>query len=163
MKIITLPYRLAGPVREFLLSREARERYGVHEDLLSLRGTLLVADMDAAQLLSHLLNSVRVVGRNPHSSVSPGEILAAGILHELQHLLVMRLREEDGSLLRVPLEQVAASLGESRLQSFLVRFVSNFPPRGVTGDEGALAYLQASTDGRSEEHTSELQSRGHLV
>jgi len=147
MKIITLPYRLAGPVREFLLSREARERYGVHEDLLSLRGTLLVADMDAAQLLAHRVNSVRDVGRNPHSSVSPGEILAAGILHELQHLLVMRLREEDGSLLRVPLEQVAASLGESRLQSFLVRFVSNFPPRGVTGDEGALAYLQASTDG----------------
>src|SRR5690625_2908692 len=149
MKLFTLSKPIPGTVREFLLSREARERYGVDEGLLSIRGSLVVADMEAAQTLSYRINAVRDVGRNPHSAVSPGEILAAGILHELQHLLIMRLRQEDAALLQEPLDRVEAGLGRKRRQEFLVDFISSFPPQGVRDGGTAHAWLQKSSEGLS--------------
>src|SRR5437660_8369912 len=58
------------------------------------------------------------------------------------------------------------SLGEHRvLHSFPTRRSSDLPPRDAQRllQVGLETKLLESRDGRSEEHTSELQSRGHLV
>ncbi len=89
--------RIGTERRDFHVRRSARDRYGIDDVLLGIRGDLDVADLAAIRLLAQRMNEERA----PEApGVAAGEIGALGLLHEIGHLLVARYdrrrRPDDG-------------------------------------------------------------------
>jgi hypothetical protein len=53
------------PTREFAISREARDRYGLAEPIFGMRGDAILADFRAARALAARLNAARDLTRHP--------------------------------------------------------------------------------------------------
>jgi glycosidase len=141
--------RIGQVAREFHLSRAARTRYAVEDTLFGVRGRAIFADIDAARRLAERINEVRQARRFPELAVRAGEIYAAGLLHELQHLLISAEREpRQQSAISRALAGAEAKLGAEALQALLARFAETFPTTAVAaGELTAADYLAGATDG----------------
>ncbi|HEX7003438.1 MAG TPA: alpha-amylase family glycosyl hydrolase [Trueperaceae bacterium] len=141
------PLRVAGAARELHLSLDARRRYGAEEALFGVRGRVLFADLDAAKRLAERMNEARDARRYPELAVKAGELYAAGLIHELQHLLIQVDRERDGRPLVERLER-AEEEPEGELDGLLAAFVAAFPTVAVaSGKVAGEEYLVGETDG----------------
>lgn len=137
-----------GPVwRELHLSRSARDRYRFHDVPTSLRGDLLVADIDAARDLAQRMNEVREVDRYPQLTVAGGGLLAAALVHELQHLLIEACRQRSPKLLESLLDRASTDLGAVEVDGTLQKFVETFPGSTVLAGTSAADYLKGDTEG----------------
>jgi glycosidase len=113
--------------RDLHLRRTARDTYAVGNDLLGVRGDLLVVDHAATRGLAARMNALRPAGA---ASVAPGEIVALGLLHEIGHLLVARLAAADD---RATMDRALVLLRErlgADADTLLERFADAFPGRG---------------------------------
>ncbi|MDZ7703760.1 MAG: alpha-amylase family glycosyl hydrolase [Trueperaceae bacterium] len=153
-RFLVYPYPLArGPVREFHVSRAARERYELDASLFSFRGNLVVADLPSAQQLAHTINAKRDVARNPHLAVQAGDLYAAGLIDEVLHLMIAIYEEHNPGFMARSYEQLRERLGEDALGATLRRFVETFPGSDVyRGEISADEYLADSTDGVPHTH-----------
>ena len=123
--------------RDFHVRRSARDRYGIDEVLLGLRGDLAVADVAAIRVLAQRMNEARP----PEApGVSAGEIGALGLLHEVGHLLVMRQAAAGGPTMATAMREVRRDLRDD-LDRLLDRFAAAFPGVGPE-PEPALARLE---------------------
>ena len=123
--------------RDFHVRRSARDRYGIDEVLLGLRGDLAVADVAAIRVLAQRMNEARP----PEApGVSAGEIGALGLLHEVGHLLVMRQAAAGGATMATAMREVRRDLRDD-LDRLLDRFAAAFPGVGPE-PEPALARLE---------------------
>ena len=123
--------------RDFHVRRSARDRYGIDEVLLGLRGDLAVADLAAIRVLAQRMNEARP----PEApGVSAGEIGALGLLHEVGHLLVMRQAAAGGPTMATAMREVRRDLRDD-LDRLLDRFAAAFPGVGPE-PEPALARLE---------------------
>ena len=139
--------RLAGAARELHISRESRRLYGVEESLFGVRGRVLFADLDAARRLAARINEVRDSRRYPELSVRAGDLYAAGLIHELQHLLLQVQRERGEDQIERLLEQAGEEQREE-LDRLLHAFVESFPNSAVASGRTAPAdYLAGGTEG----------------
>ncbi len=140
--------------REFHVRRLARARYGLDSAMFSLHGTALFADLSAAQQAAYRMNEVRDARRFPELAVRVGELYAAGLLHELLHLLIRHYREEAAPDLLAGAERfLAARLPEGALEATLRTFSERFPPTPVyLGDVTLADYYAEATDGLPNRH-----------
>jgi glycosidase len=112
-------------VRAFHVRRTARERYGIDDVMLALRGDLAVADLTAIRQLASRMNAARP----PEApGISAGEIGALGLLHEIGHLVVAR-QAARGSTMAAAMRDVRRRLHDD-LDRLLDRFGAAFPGAG---------------------------------
>jgi glycosidase len=133
MFVALLPRRIHGAARELHISRYARARFGVPEVLFTVRGTVLFADVGAARQLAARMNEAREARLYPELAVRAGELFAAGLIHEVQHLVLAAAREEAEAAgpVATALAEAGRELGEERLRGLLERFSEEFPTVGV--------------------------------
>ena len=135
--------------RHLHVSKTARERFGIDSQLFSLHGDLVVADYAAAERLAAELNRIRGAARYPALGVKAGELFAAGVWHEICHLVFKAYRDQVNPQVRSrAIEQLRAELGEDGVKKVLLAFAENFPAQSVQrGELSPEAYLEGSTQG----------------
>ena len=148
-----LPVLVRGTPREFHVSRRARERYELDAPLFSLHGSLLLADLEAAQRVAHKINAKRDAARFPERAVRAGDLYAAGLIDEVLHLLVAGYLERHPGFFERALATLTDSLGEAAVEKTLTRFATDFPAKPVyAGDRSVEDYLEGETDGVPHRH-----------
>ncbi len=149
----SLPVEVRGAPREFHVSRNARERYELDAPLFSLHGSLMLADLEAAQRVAHKINAKRDAARFPERAVRAGDLYAAGLIDEVLHLLVAGYLERHPGFFEKALATLTDALGEAAVERTLTRFATDFPARPVyAGDRSVADYLAGETDGVPHRH-----------
>ena len=77
----------------FHVSREARERYGIEDELFTLTGNAVVVDQAAGRRLALRINQARARRRDvdggghgdAHATVNAAQLTAMGLLDEILH------------------------------------------------------------------------------
>jgi glycosidase len=137
-------------VREFHVSRRARDRYGLSDTLFSLTGNVVLADFRAARELAHRINSGRDLMRFPDRAIGAGELNAMGLIDEVLHLVVADYRRNNPGVMARALDRLERSLGDEALAVLLTAFVTEFPPTPVyRGELTVTDYLGGATGGVS--------------
>ena len=149
----SLPVLVRGTPREFHVSRSARERYELDAPLFSLHGSLMLADLEAAQRVAHKINAKRDAARFPERAVRAGDLYAAGLIDEVLHLLVAGYVERHPDFFEKALAALTDSLGEAAVERTLTRFATDFPAKPVYAGAVSVAdYLEGQTDGVPHRH-----------
>ncbi|MEE9450567.1 MAG: hypothetical protein V3V72_10995, partial [Ignavibacteriaceae bacterium] len=68
---------------DFHISKAARQKYDFAQSLFSITGNLVIANFNQARLLSDKINQKRKSGDSSNQLVTPGELNALGLLHEV--------------------------------------------------------------------------------
>jgi glycosidase len=136
----------AGPCRglrrDLHISAGARERFGIAQSLVSLRGSVLIADLSAAGSLAHRMNVEREVQRFPQLAVTAGEIYAAGLLHEAMHLMFAAYTHQSAGGADLALRDVRSEVGDAEVGAAQLLFARRFPaPEVATGSMSPEAYV----------------------
>jgi glycosidase len=115
--------------REFHVSRQARERYGLSGALFGLHGSLIVADVPSVRRLAAQMNAARATGTAPGApTVSAGELNALGILHEVFHAILGRYDDTvSPGILRRSIDDTEAEIGRDRTNRVFEHFATDFP------------------------------------
>src|SRR4051812_644219 len=122
-------------MREFHVSRGARDRYGLSDALFGLHGGVLVADVAGARRLAAGMNEARATGRVQGApTITAGDIFALGVIHEICHHVVAQYdaRVRPGAIGTAAAE-LDSELGEGRVRRVVDTFATEFP----TGDPDA--------------------------
>ncbi len=144
-----VPQRIRGPRREFHVSRSARDTYDFSEELFSLAGHVLFADVRGARQMAMRINTVRKAVLHPDRSVRAGDVYAMGLIDEIFHYLIGQYLDQYGSDLMEGLEsRLVAELGREEVDTLLSTFAERFPTRDVyTGRESVEESLNRSVEG----------------
>ena len=140
---------LSVGVREFHISRRARDLYRFDASLFSSSGNVVFANFLAARLFAQKMNQQRDLVRFPERAVRAGQINAMGLMDEILHYVADLYREHKNPLvLRQALDWLCERLGRGAVDSALERFSDEFPPVGVYRGEVSLRdYLNGETGG----------------
>ena len=131
----------------FHVSKESRIKYAIEENLFALKGNLVISDFPTARLLSEKINSVRREEGKFELQVSPGQINALGLLHEIFHLLIRMYEEKNNAgVFKNNIDYLKNTLSETELDKTLLKFIEEFPPLPVYQNKiKALEYLKGKT------------------
>ncbi len=132
---------------ELRISAATRKKLEVSDTFFANDGRFVVADFNSVRKLAYNLNR----DRKPEEHVYPGTIFAAGLLHEIYHLL---LRKYEKQLQKdVFIDAVALlnkQMGKAAFMSLTTDFTIVFPPTAVYQEKiGASQYLNDTTEGKS--------------
>ncbi len=132
---------------ELLVSRRARVRYGLTEDLFATEASVIVADFKTARQAAAAINRIRRARGD--REISASDLFAAGLLHEFMHVLIGRFLETvDSEAFTDALEEAQIDIGVEAVDRTLEAFVGAFPPRAVrSGDMTPPDYLEGRTGG----------------
>jgi len=135
------------PKFEFHVSRAARERYGLGEELFSWNGNVLFANVAASRRFATQMNSRRDVDRNPERTVHAGALNAMALIDELLHALIAQYRQQrDANVMVDALAWFETQVGRDSVDSTLLAFTDQFPPRDVyTRKQSASEWLNGSS------------------
>src|SRR5215210_2124935 len=125
-------------MREFHVSRAARDRYGLSDALFGLHGGVLVADVAGARRLAARMNEARAAGRvDGAPTITAGDIFALGVIHEISHHVVARydVATRPGAIATAARE-LRDELGDGRVGRVVETFATEFP----TGDPAAAPH-----------------------
>src|SRR5512135_165166 len=84
-------------LREFHISRRARERYQFDAALFALNGHVLFADFRAAREFAQKMNQQRDLVHFPEQTVRAGDLNAMGLIDEILHVVVDQYRAQKNS------------------------------------------------------------------
>ncbi|MFL7867586.1 MAG: alpha-amylase family glycosyl hydrolase, partial [Anaerolineales bacterium] len=127
---------------EIHVSRPARKTYQFDEGLFSPRGRAAVADYAAARRFAETMSMHR------SQPVPASDINAMGLLNEVFQVLLRHYEQQNPGVFRRGLDWLAANVGETPLETTLVRFTDEFPPQAVYhGETPGLAFLNAASEG----------------
>ncbi|MDQ6794724.1 MAG: alpha-amylase family glycosyl hydrolase, partial [Chloroflexota bacterium] len=116
-------------MREFHVSRPARERYGLGGALFGLRGSVLVADVAGARRLAARMNEARArdAAAGP-PTIAGGDLYALGVLHEVfHHVVAIHDKRIRPGALGAAVAQLETELGAERVAGVLTGFATEFP------------------------------------
>jgi glycosidase len=138
-----------GPVFEFHVSRQARDRYQFDQSLFASNGTVLFANFRAAREFAERMNSQRDLARFPERAARASDLNAMGLIDEILHLVAAQYRQEiNPGVLEKAIGWLAADLGADELEGVLTEFNEQFPPLAVYREELTTAeYLDGETEG----------------
>ncbi len=142
---VRLPWPVPGRERRFHVALEARRRYGLDDDLVTIRGDLLLADPDACVRVAAAVEDLR----EPHEEPLTGADLYAGaLLEEVYHLLIAHHRRTvDPEVFTAAADRVGAGLADDAVQT-LRAFVARYPNREVAaGEKTPQSQLDETIDG----------------
>ncbi len=121
-------------VREFHVSRAARNRYGFDDALFSFNGNVIFANFRAARLFAQRINEQRDVVNHPELSVRAGDINAMGLVDEILHYIVAQYRQQrKPRVMEEALAFLEDRLGKPQVEEALVKFLQEFPPSRSIG------------------------------
>ncbi|MCG6963637.1 MAG: alpha-amylase [Acidobacteria bacterium] len=134
-------------VRQFHVSRTARDRYRFDDLLFALSGNVVFADFHAARVFAQRMNERRDLLRFPERAVSAAQINALGLIDEVLHLLVAAYRQSvRPRVMTDALAFLEARFGRPRIDAVLAAFVDQFPPLEVyLGRQSVDEYLAGAT------------------
>ncbi len=135
-------------VRYFHVSKEARGKYAFEEELFSQTGTLIVANFAASRRLAARINRKRTEEKLTDKLVTPGQINALGLLHELIHLVLRNYEQvQNPGVFSRTVNHLSEMLGGDDFTKVLERYVEVFPPLSVyKGTSTVKEYLAGYTD-----------------
>jgi hypothetical protein len=134
---------LASVVREFHVSRAARDRYGFDDTFFSFDGNVIFANFRAARLFAQRINDQRDVVHHPELSVRAGDLNAMGLVDEILHYIVAQYRQQrNPRIMEDALAYLDDQLGRAQVDEALVTFLEEFPPVAVhKGQQTVEEYL----------------------
>ena len=137
--------------RDFHISKTARIKYNIETSFYSLVGKLIIANAKAARYISSKINQIRKKEGAHDSLVTPGEVNAIGILHEIFHYVINHYSErENPGVLKRNIDFLKSELNEDELNKILLRFIEEFPPLIVySGKKKSKEYLNGYTENKS--------------
>ena len=126
--LVRLPWPAPGRERRFHVALDARRRYGVDDDLVSIRGDLLLADPDACARVAAAVEALRA----PHDQpLSGADLFAGALLEEVYHLLIAHHRRAvDPEVFTAAVARAHEDHGDDAVQA-LRAFVARYPTREV--------------------------------
>ena len=135
---------------DFHVSKAARQKYDFDQSLFSITGDLIIANFNQARILSEKINRKRKSTGLVDQLVTPGEINAVGLLHEVFHLLIRKYEQnENPGVFKRANTFLKKNIGEKDLSNVLITFVKEFPPLVVFKKEiSPKKYLAGSTRGK---------------
>ena len=136
-------------LREFHVSRQARDTYAFDQSLFMLSGNVIFANFHAARVFAQKMNDKRDLINFPEQAVRAGQINAMGLIDEILHAVVREYCEQrKPTALAEALAYVEDTLGPDRLAVALRTFTDQFPPLAVYRRETPVAdYLAGTTGG----------------
>ena len=138
-------------LREFHVSRDARDNYQFDETLFALSGNVVFANFYAARLFAQKMNNQRDLVNFPERAVRAGQINAIGLIDEILHLVIGRYRDQrNPDAMQDALVYLEATLGREAMDAALRTFTAAFPPLTVYRNQETVdSYLHGETDGIS--------------
>ncbi|MFL5679822.1 MAG: alpha-amylase, partial [Chloroflexota bacterium] len=140
-------------MREFHVSRDARDRYALSDALFGLHGGVLVADVAGARRLAARMNEARASGRVPGTpTITAGDIFALGVIHEVCHHVVALYDEQiRPRAIATAATELDEELGARRIERVIDTFAAEFPAGGAEArGHGAAAVARESAGARAE-------------
>jgi hypothetical protein len=135
-------------VFDFHVSRAARDRYEFDQQLFSLTGNVVFANVRGAREFANRINSVRGTTHDPAKAVNGADLNAMGLIHEALHaLLGLYRRRLDPRVIADALTWFESRAGRESVQATLLSFVENFPPLPVYRGEIKASEWLAGTSG----------------
>ena len=105
---------------EFHISRAVRDRHDFDQDIFTLNGNVILANVQAVQTFTKRLNDQRHPGTPPFHA---GQINAMGLIDEILHLIMALYRQKvKPKVMAEALEWLEARLGEQARDRFGDRF-----------------------------------------
>lgn len=134
-------------LREFHVSRPARDRYQLEDTLFALDGNVIFANFHAARELAQKLNAQRDLLAHPEQAVRAGQLNAMGLIDEIMHHTIDLYQEQMvPQVMAQALTFLEERVGAEALEEILAAFIAAYPPTAVyRGDVDAAAYLAGST------------------
>ncbi|MCK9424808.1 MAG: alpha-amylase family glycosyl hydrolase [Ignavibacteriaceae bacterium] len=132
------------------VAKNVRIKYQFDESLFSVQGNVLIANFYQARLLAQKINSKREEEKIFDAYVTPGQLNAAGLLHEIFHFVIRHYEEkENPGVFERSIFYLKNSLGGDEVEKVLRKFVELFPPVAVQkGITPQVQYLSGSTNGK---------------
>lgn len=153
---------LTFPTYEFHISRRARDRFGFDESFFTITGDVIFSNFRAAQVFASKISAtnkatekvLQTTSRERHEQMSPGEINAMGLFHEVLHFVIDSYVDEINPTVFKQLEEsLKKELGENDFSACAEKFVELFPPTSVyQGKESAKDFLARDAAGIPHRH-----------
>ncbi len=134
-------------IREFHVSRKARDVYHFNDALFTLSGNVIFTNFLAARTFAQKMNQKRDLIRYPEQAIRAGALIAMGLIDEVLHYVVSVYVGSTGKdAMARGLEHVSDKLGHKEVEKAIRQFTDEFPPvavyqRKMTIDE----YLSGKT------------------
>ncbi len=136
-------------LREFHMTRAARDRYEVEDTLFALDGNVVFANFHAARELAQKLNAQRDLIAFPEQAVRAGQLNAMGLIDEIMHHTIDLYQQERApKALAQALAFLEARVGREALDVMFTTFAVTYPTTAVYRDAlSAESYLAGETKG----------------
>ena len=136
-------------VREFHISRKARDLYHFDESLFSLIGNVIFPNFHAARLFAQRMNEKRDLIHFPDQAVKAGQINAMGLIDEILHYVMgLYRREKNSKVMPEAMDWLYEKLSKQKVDETLRKFSEQFPAVSVYRGEVDLdTYLEGETAG----------------
>jgi len=129
---------------EFLISRQARDKYNLDESLFQLAGSVVFSDFKTVQGFAAQLEDI---------DARAGEVNAMGLMHEIFHHVVNHYNQQNPRMMKKALDQLQNRLGNETLDNALYLFAEEFPPLAVYRGECTVdEYLDGESAGVAHRH-----------
>jgi glycosidase len=115
----------------FHISRDLRDKLKFENDVYSVTGNLIIIDSTQARTLSAKINELRKTEGKLNRLVSPGQINALGLLHEIYHFLIRYYETTNPKVFSRALDILAGKFSKEELQKLLFEYTKQFPPLSV--------------------------------
>ncbi len=124
-----------------------RKEHELAESLFATDGRLVFENFIAVRTLAHKLNAKRA----PSEQIYPGELYAAGLLHEIYHLILQKYEKDKAQNAFVNAEKVLKKqIGDAAFKALITEFTNIFPPTEVyEGRVSASHYLSTGTSDKT--------------
>ncbi|MDR4988722.1 MAG: alpha-amylase family glycosyl hydrolase [Bacteroidales bacterium] len=132
---------------ELRIFEGSRKTHQLEDTYFSTDGHLVFTDFAAVRALVHKLNARRA----PENHVYPGEMFAAGLLHEIHHVLIRKYEEQSGrkKLLPDAYAFLTKQSGEAAIKAMILEFTETYPPSEVfSGKTTAVQHLGDKATGQ---------------
>ena len=135
-------------IYDFHIAKPSRLKYDFKDTFYSLKGNLIIASASEARYISGKINEVRKSEGAYDQLVTPGEINALGILHEVYHYLLNQYSsDENPGVINRGLDYLTSAISKDTLDNVLLNFIHEFPPIDVyKGKIKPEVYLKGKTE-----------------
>jgi glycosidase len=134
----------------FHISRDSRDKLKFEKSVYSTTGNLIIIDSAQARILSAKINELRKSEGKLDKLVTPGQLNALGLLHEIYHFLMRYYEAANPKVFSKALNILSNKFSNEELQNLLLEYASQFPPLDVYyKKETENEFLNKSFDGKS--------------
>lgn len=138
------------PRYEFQVLKEARIKYKIESSLFSINGDLVISNFRQARALAQSINSERASEGITDKIVTPGQVNAAGLLHEIFHFIIRKYENENSGVLDRAVNHLLEKTGNESFDKILRTFIDDFPPPAVSAKINTPEeYIEGTTEGKN--------------